>query len=378
MTPSGRLGRMLFLFGCVASAALFAGSSAHAQKIHAIVVADMSPAARWGNFAPNLEKDCNRVDYLLMENVPFDDLVSYPVYMPTDELSHPDEVVRAIEELKPEANDSILFYYTGHGGLDDRGAFFDLAGGDLYRSEVLGLLKAKGARLVVMLTDCCAARNDRQIQTFPRNPAPDVPETYTPLFKSLFVDARGVVDVNSCGPSESAFFLPKNEDGHQGSIFTATLDHWMRKHRNRPTTWDELLGDVALQTHVAFRENYPNGVAFSAKGNVVQRQQNVYAKDYPGKPLEKGPRAGIAVRDDASGTPRIVEIVPGSPAEKAYDLVGERYLAVSNGARIVSMNGRAIKSAEEFTAAMQESPQILRLTIDAGRGSRELLVRLRY
>lgn len=378
MNASSLLRPSRFLCGCLALVAMFATSSAFAQKIHAIMAIDVSPSARWGQFAPNLDKDYTRIDYLLMENVPFDDLVTVPVYMPTDELSHPDEIVKAIEELQPAADDTVFFYYSGHGGLDDRGAYFDLAGGDLYREEVLGLLKAKGARLVVMITDCCAARNDREIQTLPRNPAPDVPETCTPIFKSLFLEPRGVVDVNSCAPSESAFFLPRTEDDYQGSIFTAMLDKWMRKNRNRPASWDEMLSDVALQTHVAFRENYPKGVAFSAKGNVVQHQQNVYAKDYPGKPIEKGPRAGIAVRDDASGTPRIVEIVPGSPAEKAYDLAASRYLPVPNGARILKINGLAIRTSEEFTAAMQESPQILRLTIDAGRGARELLVRLRY
>ncbi len=66
--------------------------------------------------------------------------------------------------------------------------------------------------------------NDGRIETGPRAGHFER-DDYSPLFQSLFIDPKGVVDVNACGPSESAFFLPppKQDGDRYGSLFTTAL-----------------------------------------------------------------------------------------------------------------------------------------------------------
>lgn len=355
-------------------------SSAHAQKLHAVLVADLSPAARWGIHRPNLEEDLVRMQGMLEHGCPVSRLAAEQLWLETNEDSQPRTVLSAVAELRANRNDTILIYYTGHGGLDDRGSYFHMAGGKLYRDDVIAAAKEHGCRLVVLLSDCCNSRDDGRVQTFPRAGKFERAD-YSPLFLSLFAEPKGVVDVNACGPSESAFFMPPpKQDGDRcGSLFTAALTDWADEKSEERSSWDALLSDVGVRTHLLFREKYPEGIA-AAKGAAVQRDQNVYARNYPGMPANKGVRLGIAVREAVDGVgPEIADVVEGSPAAKAYDIENEAYAALAAGTRITAINGRPIASPKEFEDAIKASPQIMRLTITgADRTGRDYLVRLSY
>lgn len=360
-------------------------SSAHAQKLHAILVADLSPAAKWGAFRPNLEDDILHMQDMLEHGCPVSRLAAEQYWLERNADSAPSTVLNAIAELRANRNDTILIYYTGHGGLDNRGSYFHMAGGKLYRDEVIAAAKEHGTRLVVLLSDCCNSRDDGRAETAPRAGHFER-DDYSPLFQSLFVDPKGVVDVNACGPSESAFFLPppKQDGDEMGSLFTTAMTRWAKEKNEDRSSWDELLGDVGVQVHLMFREAYPEGIA-AAKGAAVQRDQNVFARSYPGMPSNKGVRLGIAVRESVDGAgPEIAAVVEGSPATKAYDIDNESYLSLSlaKGKRIAAMNGRPIASPKEFEDAVKASPQIMRLTIAGDdpteRTGRDFLVRLSY
>lgn len=358
----------------------FTATPAAAQKVHALLVADMSPGAKWGEFLPNLQEDMLRMMKLLQTGCPRDSLSIQEVYLDSNADAKPAKIVGAIEDLRANRNDTIVIYYTGHGGIDDRGSYFDLVGGKLYRDDLIAAAKEHGSRLVVLVTDCCNARNDKEVQTFPRAGFYER-DDYSPLFRSLLIEPKGVVDINACGPGESAFFSPppKKEGDEIGSLFTKGLAGWCEERNDKPSSWDALLSDVGVRVHLMFREAYPSGVAV-AKGVKAQTDQNVYARSYPGMPAGRGIRLGLAVRSDADAAgATIVEVVEGSPATKAYDIENEHYVAIAKGKRITAMNGRKIAGPNEFEDAIKTSPQIMRLTIaGADRTERDYLVRLRY
>lgn len=368
------------LFASLMCAVLCCSSTAHAQKLHALLTADVSPAAKWGAFQPNLEFDILHMQSMLEHGCPESRLNSRQLFLDTDQDATPDRVLTAIAELRANRNDVILIYYTGHGGLDDRGSYFHMAGGRLYRDEVIAAAKEHGTRLVVLLTDCCNARDDGRVQLAP-GAGRFERDDYSPLFRSLFVDTKGLVDVNACGPSESAFFLPPpKEDGlKRGSLFTTALTQWAKRKNDAPSSWRELLSDVGVQVHLMFRESYPDGIA-PTKGAAAQKDQNVYARSYPGMPSDKGVRLGVAARESDDGVGMtITEIVEDSPATKAYDIENEAYVALAKGKRITAVNGRQIASPKDFEDAVKNSPQIMRLTIAGADGSgRDFLVRLNY
>ena len=130
-------------------------------------------------------------------------------------------VSELITELSVTANDTIFFYYSGHGGNDDRGHYLGLPQGRLYRSELRQLLENKGARLVVLITDCCNQRSDGQAFGAPYMDM-EPPAKVSPLFESLFLLPKGTVDINSSSPGEAAYFFPFGSETElaPSSIFT--------------------------------------------------------------------------------------------------------------------------------------------------------------
>lgn len=77
-------------------------------------------------------------------------------------------VENALNNLKPGSNDIVIFYYSGHGYSNDRVAteaypqfdlrqsrFDDILVATMNASEVYQKLKAKNARLNLVITDCC-------------------------------------------------------------------------------------------------------------------------------------------------------------------------------------------------------------------------------
>jgi len=106
----------------------------------------------------------------------------------------------------------------------------------------LAALTARRARLVALITDCCNTRSDGYLYAPPyvEVTSPSLP---TPVFKRLFLDTNGVVDVTISSPGESAFFAPYEEDlpGSPGSIFTTALVNWIGQEQRNPRSWDDLV-----------------------------------------------------------------------------------------------------------------------------------------
>lgn len=370
--------RATLFCGLLGAALSLAPGPVFAEKIHALAVVDISPAAGWGIYEPNVQFDLVHIQGFFEQNAPDDNLLLEQRVLDTNEIATPAFILESLDELKPAANDTVVLYYSGHGGVDDRGSYFELAGGKLYRDEVRRRLKAKNARLAAILSDCCNSRSDGRAQTAPRAIFPR-PEAFTPLFQSLFVRPAGFVDVTACAPGQSAFFTPPRQDSGTvpGSLFTKALAFWAEENSQREASWDELVNEVGIEVHQAFHEAYPQGATF-AKGASVQTDQDVFAREYPGMPPERGPRIGIAVRDD-DGSVKIVEVVPGSPASRAFSFDTETYVSLVVGGRVTEVNGARITDSGEFSAAIRQSPQILRLTIAyPGADPQDYLVRMRY
>lgn len=354
-------------------------TSVYGQRVHAVIAGDTSPWAAWGKYEPNITLDMTMMYSVLHSQLPEHQLEYHSLMMSTDEESSPQTVMQLLDEVMVEPNDTLFFYFTGHGAQDDRGHHLALAQGALYRAELLPYLQGKGARLTVVMTDCCNVRSDGKLQIFPA-PYAERPAQVTPVFRSLFMEPRGVVDICSSSPGESAFFAvdPESPGGIAGSLFTRSLAAWFDDWQNQTSTWDNLLRGVSLRVHIAFRESYPHGSQIT-KGAARQADQNVFAIAYPGMPERSGPRTGLQVRDESARGALIVNVNPDSPAARAYDLSAKRSQALRAGQVIIEANGQPIHGAQDFMSVTQKSPQVMRLTVqDPRAGQRIFLMRLRY
>lgn len=351
---------------------------AHAQRLHAMIVSDTSPWANWGRFLPSVTMDSASMFSLCATNVPERQLEFHPYEISENALGDPRRIAEFIQDVRVAANDTLLFYFSGHGGNDDRGQYLAFAGGRLYRDELRALLKQKGARLTVIITDCCNQRLDGEDFAAPSMDM-EPPPAVTPLFRSLFFEPRGLVDINSSSPGEAAFFAPLGgpPEAPIGSLFTIQVANFVYRFRQQRTTWEHFMRSVSLNVHLAFRSGYPNG-AVGSKGGKFQSDQNVYAYEYPGMPAKQGPRSGFTVRDSQNQGAVITQVRAGFPASQVYDLSAQRYVALQPGEVIVAANNLPIRTVAEIVAVIKNSPQVMRLKIRNSRGDREVLMRLRY
>jgi hypothetical protein len=69
----------------------------------------------------------------------------------------PENILAHYEQLEPAPDETLVFYYSGHGGYHlTKGHFLALRWGKLYRSALLTAMKKKQPQLIVVLTDCCS------------------------------------------------------------------------------------------------------------------------------------------------------------------------------------------------------------------------------
>lgn len=375
--------RNLFGICFLCISALFLCEDSQAQQLHAVLVGDISPSTGFGKYVSAIKSDLLGMSTTLEENMPKSRISLYYLEIQDDESSSPDVIREMLREMKVKDNDTILFYYSGHGAVDDQGQYLALAQGKLYRKELLKLLTAKGARLVTVITDCCNTRSDGYVYTAPYFEIPDR-QNPTPLFQNLFFNTRGLVDINSSSPGESAFFAPYREDeatgrrGSDGSIFTGAWLHWIYQEKQNKRSWEEMVRAVSLKVHKSFRDYYPKGASI-AKGSPIQTDQNVYPYTYPGKPDNEGPRTGLIVRDFAGSGSVITEVAPGSPATQVYLARKDQFISLQPQQVVVAINGIPTPDTKTVVQQVNNSPQIMRMTIrDAKQGTFDILLRMKY
>lgn len=116
------------------------------------------------------------------------------------------KMLTAIDRCPAGANDTIIVFYTGHGASDDQGHFLMMPDGQnrLHRKTILQHMAAKGPRLAVLITDACNLSVPSGMGGGGAAAHMISPQRMSPLFESLFIRSRGVVDINSSSEGEVA------------------------------------------------------------------------------------------------------------------------------------------------------------------------------
>ena len=259
-------------------------------------------------------------------------------------------VLDAIDNCRVRRDDTLVFYWSGHGGYDQqRGHFLKMPNDEwLYRSEVINRIRRKEPRLGVVLTDCCAnrARIEGPRAAFQRPPPTEV----APLLDELFFRSRGLVDINACAEGEiasyyengggfftSAIALPGEVRSPLGGLYGRSErgivvepgDDWIDnpdqplvlgffwRHAVRRLMWQDLVKEITPVVGATFKRACPRGVTH--RDGTHQRTQTVTAWSLP----------PVIRQDD----------------------------------HIIEINGRRIDDESDYVRAVSNSPREMRFTV---------------
>lgn len=168
-------------------------------------------------------------------------------------------LANAIANLRPAKNDIVFFCFNGHGfRWDDQKDMYpnicmigpndDVYGHYVATTDIYNAIKAKGARLNVVITDCC---NSKYGEYAPRQKDNTLySRTNTRVSKKrmqeLFLGTKGVILATAAKPGEYAWSF----DG-TGSAFTQSFIAQLRKEASTNQTespnWQRLI-DNAIES----------------------------------------------------------------------------------------------------------------------------------
>lgn len=147
---------------------------------------------------------------------------------------------------------TLIFIYSGHGGMDSGGQFLAMKHGAIYREEIRKLLEETGTIGQVIITDACANLvADGLVEKIPQR---RVPAEWA-MFEQLFLQTEGLVDINAT--KEGFFsFTTRLTGGFFLYTFTRLLCEPIESvdyNKDGRVTWNEFGGNLAFQTKALFK-----------------------------------------------------------------------------------------------------------------------------
>lgn len=230
----------------------------------------------------------------------------------------PENCKVAIQNLRCQPNDIIMFYYIGHGARavnDNSTKYPQMCMGQSYNEKLIPLewvnnqLKAKGARLSVVIGMCCNSE-DRAVtskispQFSPNNNNTYMTDLEAERIQELCLNYKGNVIVTSASPGQTSKCAESNLGYFDTytNVYVHVFDDLMKGTIN--PSWDELLeytkkavNNVSKSTQTPIYETHLTKVSVP--------QQNV-KREVPKKEVEKSndteTNATSAESDDNEGS----------------------------------------------------------------------------
>lgn len=318
-----------FLTSSFLLAFLFLASNAFAQKVYLIAEGDFNA----GGVSDCVQAGVNLTRGTFKSALPEHRLVLYNDY--DSSWTGPDvsnsssirrDFLRAIASCPAGPNDAIVCYWCGHGAFDEGGHYFDLSDDAIRRATILSALKAKGCRFTALISETCHVYKRVAAEMAP---GAGVPDDVSPLFQSLFFESRGVLDINSSSPGQTAA-----ASNAFGGPFTFSLSIILTRFSDKRLSWNQT---IKLVDRLVAQE-------FGSQTN-----QTVYAWSIPG------------------GGSNVAENRPNEWSDALYH--------PENGDRIIAVNGDPIYDYADFQSAVANSETEILLTIRDKRSGNKYYMR---
>lgn len=171
-------------------------------------------------------------------------------------------VETALNNLKPGSNDIVIFYYSGHGYSNEdnpaqpypqfdlrQSRFDDIKVATLNASDVFNRIKAKNARLNLIITDCCNS-NLGLLKPEGKNFAQTAKSLLTwdqSYCYNLFMKSKGSILATAAKKGQYAY---GNTDlgGYFTSNLVTSLEKYLSKFQTTSPTWEEIIAEAQAST----------------------------------------------------------------------------------------------------------------------------------
>jgi hypothetical protein len=272
----------LCLVGVISVSSLLAGRPLRAAVLHAVIAYDRNDKL------VNDAVQHAEIEGFLSAHIVARDLKR--IAIPKESMT--ERGIRGvIEQIGPQPEDSILFYYIGHGRFheqlqatclsltNDPNAAFSWR-------DVTAAIRQTGCRFTVVIFDCCN-RDDRNRgqRGLAFALAPRVVPKTSPLCEELFFKPSGEMFICSSSPSEYALVKavgPPNERSQvpDGAIFTSALGKRLSENSSRSLSWKSLMNRTQDLVDIYFDEMTQGTGQFTLGGKLtVQRRQTIRVVD---------------------------------------------------------------------------------------------------
>lgn len=218
-------------------------------------------------------------------------------------------VLRWLKNVNPDSNDTILVYYSGHGGMNrNKETFFYLQDGYFFRSKLVSAIEsAKKCRLKMLITDCCSD-----------GPETEVPAVRPPISKKalqdLFLLHEGFLHITAASEGEYSWCSPK-----YGGWFTRAMvdsfDDSTDLNMDGFVSWDEVLKLTIDAVQKKFQQSY---MYFSAEQKKDMTNRGIQSQTPKSYSMPK--RAEVSkisqIAQDTSKKPDITDATSKQESEK--------------------------------------------------------------
>ena len=378
--------------------AALCGTSVFAQTVHLINVADTADA----KVGQSCAEDAGNFAQIMFIGLPEGMLAETRL---TDDQVSADQILKQIAEVRVHPNDTLVFFWSGHGGYDTtkNEHFLHMPqGGMLFRSTLLGALRKKNARLTVLLTDSCANFVDTSANLIEVAPSsPDPQRGVAPLFDALFLRPRGVVDIQAAAPGEYAVALrggglfgmllacsslyespPENSSRPVHEYMVGYL--WA--NMDRRVSWNQMVKQIQEVAPRLFAAAHPDGIEHP--DGHKQTTQTITAFQLPDESVPegsatadpRGSRFGVPAVAHGTDGVRITAVWDNYPGTQVIEVATGRKLVLEPGDIILEVNGRPLRSLQDYIDSVRSSPRIMEFVIRNVRNGERvpMRVRLRY
>jgi len=159
--------------------------------------------------------------------------------------------------LKTGPDESLLFFYAGHGAMDGKERhILQLQEGKIrpiFRDEVVQAMKAHKPGLIVLLTDCCSSRT-RVVTKLTGTDRLILPMRVHPVVRCLFFQHRGLVNITAAQDGTGSW-----GDNRHGGVFTQSLCTLLKddlqhldKNKDQFISWKEFFEHLERKTQDTF------------------------------------------------------------------------------------------------------------------------------